>query len=114
MFKDEAYVKHIEDAIESIETYTKGISKDEFLDKDKNKMIKDAVVRQFEIIGEAVGRLSEESKKEHPNLPWKDIANMRNKLIHEYFAVDLAIIWKTIENDLPILKQVVKSISTSK
>ncbi len=111
MFKDKAYIKHIEDAIEAIETYAKGVDRDEFLDKNKNKMIKDAIIRQFEIIGEAVGRLSEEIKKEHPELPWKEISSMRNKLIHEYFAVDLAVIWKTIEDDLPILKQTIKSIS---
>lgn len=76
-------------------------------------MMQDAVVRQFEIIGEAVGRLSEKIKEENSELPWKDIADMRNKLIHEYFGIDLAVVWKTIEVDLPILKDSVIKILDS-
>ncbi len=112
MPKDEAYLKHISDAIESIETYTRNISREGFFRKE-NKMMQDAVVRQFEVIGEAVGRLSEKIKEENPGLPWKDIADMRNKLIHEYFGVDLAVVSKTIETDLPILKDSVVKILNS-
>ncbi len=113
MKSDEPYLKHILDAIESIEIYTKDVERSDFLDKNKDKKTKDAVIRQFEIIGEAVGRLSDRIKSKHPDLPWRRISNMRNKLIHEYFAVNMAIVWKTIEDDLPILKQTIKSISLS-
>lgn len=109
MLKDEAYLKHISDAIESIKTYTKDIGREDFFQKE-NKMMQDAVVRQFEVIGEAVGRLSEKIREENPELPWRDIADMRNKLIHEYFGVDLAVVWKTIETDLPMLKDLVVKI----
>lgn len=91
MERDEAFLKHILDAIDSIEAYTKGMSKEEFIKKE-NRMAQDAVIREFEIIGEAVGRLSEEVKKESPELPWREIADMRNKLIHEYFGVDLVVV----------------------
>ncbi|MBI2057828.1 MAG: DUF86 domain-containing protein [Candidatus Yanofskybacteria bacterium] len=109
MKKDEAYLKHILDAVAAIETYTQDVSKEEFVNKE-NKMMQDAVVREFEIIGEAVGRLSEEIKKENSDLPWRDIGNMRNKLIHEYFGVDLAVVWKTVETDLLVLKQAINKI----
>ncbi|MEM2882202.1 MAG: HepT-like ribonuclease domain-containing protein [Candidatus Bathyarchaeia archaeon] len=63
-----------------------------------------AVLRALEIIGEATKNLSEELKSEHRRIPWKDIAGMRDKLIHEYFGVDLELIWETIERELPELK----------
>ena len=112
MERDEAFIKHIRDAIKNIEEYIQGIGKEEFLD-EKNKMVRNAVVREFEIIGEATKRLSEELKNLNPDLPWRDIEGMRNKLIHEYFGVDMAVVWKTIESDLPILKKVVEKISDS-
>ncbi len=104
--KDEAYLKHTLEAIESIEKYTSSFSKEDFI-KSEHKLTQDAVVREFEIIGEAVGRLSDEIKKQEPNLPWREIAGMRNKLIHEYFGVDLAVVWKTVEADLPVLKSAI-------
>ena len=109
MEKDEFFLKHILDAIERIETYTRGIDRDEFVKKE-NEMMQAAVIREFEIIGEATGRLSEEIKEENSNLPWRDISDMRNKLIHEYFGVDQVVVWKTIETDLPVLKEVVNKI----
>lgn len=112
MEKDEVYFRHILDAIESIEKYVNGVNKEEFVKKEK-QMMQDAVVREFEIIGEAVGRLSEEIKKGNSDLPWRDISDMRNKLIHEYFGVDLAVVWKTIEADLPMLKASIIKITSS-
>lgn len=113
MKSDKPYLKHILDAIESIEKYTADVKRSDFLDKDNDPKTKDAVIRQFEIIGEATGRLSDKIKNSHPNLPWKRISDMRNKLIHEYFGVDMAVVWKTIETDLPILKKVAQQILDS-
>src|SRR3989338_4091639 len=104
MERDKAFVKHILDAIESIEEYTKGMDREKFLEQE-NKMVRDAVVRQFEIIGEATKRLSEKVKNLNPDLPWRDIEGMRNKLIHEYFGVNMTVVWRTVESDLPILKK---------
>lgn len=112
MEKDRAFIKHILEAAESIEKYTKGMDKEEFM-SEQNKMARDAVVREFEIIGEATKRLSEKVKELNPDLPWRDIAGMRNKLVHEYFGVDMAVVWETIKSDLPILKKVAQRVLDS-
>ena len=105
---DEPYIKHILDAIDLIEGYVKNLDRDKFLDS-KNKIIQDAVVKELEIIGEAVKRLSDKIKKD-PSIPWRDIGDMRNKLIHEYFAVDTKVVWGVIEKDLPVLKNAMNSL----
>lgn len=64
----------------------------------------DAVVRELEIIGEAAGQCNEDFKKNNPEVPWKEAIGMRNRLIHEYFGVDLSVVWTTCMEDLPILK----------
>ncbi len=79
-----------------------------FEDFSKDRKTYQAVIREFEIIGEAIGNLSEEYKNKHKNVPWQDIKDFRNILIHEYFGVDLEIVWKVIEEDLPVLTSVVK------
>ncbi|MBI2003613.1 MAG: DUF86 domain-containing protein [Parcubacteria group bacterium] len=112
MERDAAFIKHILDAIESIEEYTKDMDREKFLEQE-NKMARDAVVRQFEIIGEATKRLSEKVKNLNPDLPWLDIEGMRNKLIHEYFGVNMTVVWKTVESDLPILKKAAEQILES-
>lgn len=66
--------------------------------------MQDAVIRQVQIIGEAVTKVSEDFKKKHPDLPWKDMAGMRNKLAHDYFGVDINAVWKTAKTDNPELK----------
>ena len=105
--KDElVYVRHIVDAITTIEQFTAGHDYASFA---KNKLIQDAVIRELEIIGEASKRLSEAFKLSLPDVPWKNIAAMRDKLIHDYFGVNLEAVWKTVHDDLPPLKEVFKS-----
>jgi uncharacterized protein with HEPN domain len=111
--KSEAYIKHILDAIQAIEDFTKGISYKEFI---QNKEKYSAVIRQFEIIGEAINQLEKSLAEEKMSLkdkeiPLESIVEMRNILIHEYFAVDLSLIWDTIEEDLPILKEKIANLS---
>ncbi len=101
------YLKDIRDAVNNIENYTKEISFKKFA---HNQMIIDAVVRNFEIIGEASKNLPKKTKSSRPDIPWEDVAGMRNKIIHEYFGVDLEIIWKTIQEDLPHFKKALKKI----
>lgn len=102
--KDElVYVRHIVDAITAIEQFTDGHDYSSFA---KNKMVQDAVIRELEIIGEASKRLSETFKRTLPDVPWKNIAGMRDKLIHDYFGVNLEAVWKTVHDDLPPLKAV--------
>ena len=71
---------------------------------------KDAVIRNLEIIGEAVNRIPKEIKRKYPNIPWQQIIGMRNKVIHEYFGVDVGILWKTIREDIPSFKRSIKKI----
>jgi len=104
---DKLYLRDILNSIKKIEKYVYKLSYKEF---SKNLMIIDAVVRNFEIIGEATKNLSKEIKFSHPEVPWKEIAGMRNKVIHEYFGVNLKIVWKTINERLPELKIKIEEI----
>jgi uncharacterized protein with HEPN domain len=98
---DIIYIYHIRDSIKKIIDYSEGINEPDF----KNRtIIQDAVIRQIEIIGEASSKLSAEFKKKFNNIPWKNIIGMRNKLIHDYFGVNINSVWKTIKLDIPFLK----------
>jgi uncharacterized protein with HEPN domain len=94
---------YLADFVESglaIQSYVQGIEFKGFAD---DRMRYSAVIREFEIIGEAVGKLPEDIKAKHPNVPWREIKDFRNMLIHEYFGVDLRIVWNAIHQDLPLL-----------
>jgi len=103
MKKDnQVYLKDISESIGRIESYVAGSGYDEF---SKNLMMQDAIIRQFEIIGEAAGKLSEDFLKDHSDFPAREAAAMRNLLIHEYNYVNIDQIWKTVQEDLPKLKE---------
>jgi uncharacterized protein with HEPN domain len=103
MKDDKVYLLHIMDSVKHILDYTVD-GKDSFINDHKTQ---DAVVRNLEIIGEAVKKLSEKLKSQHPDIPWKNIAGMRDKLIHEYFGVNLELVWDVVENELPkFLKEI--------
>ena len=111
MKKDpQIFLKHILESIEWIEKDTKGMSKGDFLE---NVPMQDAVVRRIEIIGEAIRNLPSELKKENSDVSWQDIMDMRNKIIHEYFGVDLELVWEVVKKDVPALKNQVKEILSS-
>ncbi len=95
------YVRHIVDAIEKIGEYTKDADLAEFR---RNGMMFDAVIRQFEIIGEATRRTSEKYRALYPEIPWSKMVAMRNFLAHDYLNIDLDIIWDTAKSQLPQLK----------
>jgi uncharacterized protein with HEPN domain len=99
------YLGHILEAISQIQNYCEDLDEVTFL---KNRMIQDAVIRNFEIIGEAsknVERVAPEFVAAHPDLPLAFAYDMRNLLAHGYYKVDVAVVWKTIERDLPFLHQ---------
>jgi uncharacterized protein with HEPN domain len=107
---DSVYLKHIRDSIHKIGQYTKGVSRSSF---QKNGLVQDAVIRQIEIIGEASKRLSESIRTSNPDVPWDDITGMRNKLVHDYFGVDLEKVWLTVQTDIPTLKKRINKILKS-
>ena len=108
MTKDNlVYLKHILDAIYRIEEYTKNVSYNGFMD---NHLVQAGVVREIEIVGEATKRLTTEFKEKYPDIPWKKMAGMRDKLIHDYFGVDFDAVWDTIEKDVPSLKSKIEDI----
>lgn len=106
MRDDRVYLRHIQDAINRVLEYTKD-GKGAFL---ATPMTQDAVVRNLEIIGEAVKNLSEGVKAAHGGIPWKSIAGMRDRMIHQYFGVNLELVWEVVERDLPRLNAEVNGI----
>ena len=106
MSRDEVYLRHILDAIRRIETYIVD-GRDLFFD---DSMRQDAVVRQLEVIGEAVKQISAEVRAQRPEIPWRDIAGMRDVLIHAYFSVDLEQVWEVTQADLRQLRRAVEEI----
>lgn len=103
MSKDpKALLAHILESIQLIEEYSKGATQAKF---QKNRALQDSITRRLAIIGEAVKNLPASFKDKNPAIPWKQIAGMRDILVHEYFGVDLALTWKVVKHELPLLKK---------
>lgn len=98
---DHIFLADIMLAIEKIQRYTAGYDKDRFLADERTI---DAVVRNLEIVGEAVRQISDAFKQDHEKIPWHQMAGLRNRIVHDYFGLDLDIIWHVVTNDLPTLK----------
>lgn len=104
---DTVYLRHILEAINLIEEYLTDIDFKIFSD---TRLRQDGVVRQLEIIGEAAKNLSQNVRNMASEVPWKDMAGMRDKLIHQYFGVDLEAVWATAQKDLPEVKKAVEKL----
>ena len=96
------YLEDVLDAVNKIEGYVRGMTKEQFAQDAKTI---DAVIRNIEIIGEAARKIPEVKRLQHPTVPWKQVIGARNKAIHEYFGIDIDILWKTIQEDISNLKE---------
>ncbi len=97
------YIEDIITAIDKIEKYTLGMVKDDLI---RNELVQDAVVRNLEVIGETVKKIPDDVRSSYKDIPWKKIAGLRDILIHEYFGINMNIIWDVIESKLKPLKAV--------
>jgi len=95
------YIEDIINAMEKSTNFIKDLSYKKFIQDDKTVF---AVVRALEIIGEAVKSIPNNLRKKYPEIPWKDMAGMRDKVIHEYLGVKLSLVWKTVKEEMPPLK----------
>lgn len=101
------FLQDILESVNAILEFTDSLSLDQF---SNNRLVYSATIREFEIIGEATIHLSDETINKYNQIPWRDLKDFRNLLIHEYFGVDAEIVYNTIKNDLPLLRSVVVEI----
>lgn len=100
----EEFLDYIEDIIEAMSDVMRFVESMEYDDFTEDRKTIYAVIRAIEIIGEAVKKIPDQVKADYPEIPWKEMAGMRNKLIHEYFGVDIKKVWNTVKKDIPNLK----------
>ncbi|MDD3487312.1 MAG: DUF86 domain-containing protein [Candidatus Moranbacteria bacterium] len=105
--KDENYLQHIRDAIKAIDGYMDGFDYESF---SQDKKTIDAVVYQLAVIGEAANNLGSDFRSKHPSIPWRNMVDMRNFVIHEYFGINPETVWSTVADDLPKLKGLIDDI----
>ena len=107
-YKD--YLNDMHDSIEKIEKFVGSMEFSQFENDDKTIM---AVVKALEIIGEAVKKIPLSIKKKYPQFPWRGMSGMRDKLVHEYFGMNIKVVWKTIKEDIPSIRPLVQKLLKS-
>ncbi|MCC7048511.1 MAG: DUF86 domain-containing protein [Alphaproteobacteria bacterium] len=105
--RDDDFLHHILQAIERIDTYLQSVDRLQFM---ADAMMQDAVIRNIEIIGEATRRLSTDLTVANAEVPWREIAGMRNRLAHGYFAINITTVWNVAQKDLPMLRAQIQAI----
>ena len=100
-------IRDILDAISAVQRYTEGMKYEDFVE---DRRTVDAVIRNFTVIGEAANHVPEEIVSIHPDIPWRDMRDMRNLVVHEYFGISDRIIWDTIQNNLPPLNPLLEAL----
>ncbi len=106
--KYELYLYEIKEAVDSITEYTSEMTLEDF---SEDKKTRDATIRNFEIIGEAARQLPEQIREKYPDIPWRDLTDFRNVIIHEYFGINNKILWDIIANEIPSLKEKIELIA---
>lgn len=107
MRRDDAYLLDILIAARKALKFVEGIDRNEF---EENELIQNAVMRPLEIIGEASAKISKEFRKAHPEIPWREMVGIRNRLVHEYFRINFGVVWDTIHKDLPKLIEIIEPL----
>ena len=107
MSNDRVYLMYIRDSLHEVQMFIQGESYESFLE---NRMVQNAVMRSFEVVGEAARRISPKLREAHPETPWRLMSDFRNKLIHDYFGLDLEVIWRTATEDTPLLLQQIEKL----
>jgi len=105
--RDEAYVRHMLDAIDRV---AEAVSRTTLSDFEKDWVIQDAIIRELQIVGEAAGRITRELTTSRPEIPWAEITGLRHKLVHDYFVVDLRIVWQTATEDVPLVRPLIAAL----
>ena len=108
---DSIILQDIRASIDRILSYSRSLDYDAFLEDIKSQ---DAIIRNIEILGEAVKLLSDETRNKYPDIPWKDIAGTRDKLIHDYFGVNIDVVWSIVKNDIPMLNKEIDKNSSER
>jgi len=104
---DLVFLRHVLDALDAVLEFSKGLDETGF---KEDKLIQAGVIQKLEVMGEATKRLSAKFKVGHPEVAWRRIAGMRDKLIHDYLGVDLDLVWRVVQKDLPELRRKIKAI----
>jgi uncharacterized protein with HEPN domain len=107
---DAVFVGHMLNAIERLSELMARTDRDRF---NQDWVVQDAVIRELEVLGEAAGRVSAELVATHPEIPWREITGIRHKLIHDYFVVDLGIVWRTATVNVPEVGPMVRAVATA-
>jgi len=107
MWRDDAYLLDILSAARKVVQYATGVTEEGF---ERSELLQDATMRQLGIIGEAAGKVSQETRNAHPEIPWSEMIGMRNRLIHEYSRINLKRVWDTLQNDIPHLTTLIEPL----
>jgi uncharacterized protein with HEPN domain len=104
---DALFLRHMLDAIDRVVEAIERVKVEEF---NRDWMIQDAIIHELQILGEAAGRVSRDFTDRHPEVPWQKVTGLRHKIVHDYFALDLKIVWDTARLDVPAVRPIIQTL----